>query len=777
MESSMSDTHTTHRVVFQPSGRQGEVIAGTNLLDAARALGVEIEAICSGKQTCGKCQITVEEGAYPKYGITSDPSHLTAPDGREATYFGHFAQLPGRRLACACEVAGDVVIFVPEESQARKQVVRKAATERAINVDPAVRLYYVEIEAPTLEHQLGDWDRLARELEARFDLHDLRIDPALLPGLQKTLRIDDWKATVTVWQDREVIRIQPGYVEEIYGLAVDIGTTTVAMHLCDLRTGAVLATVSQMNPQVAYGEDLMSRVSYADNNADGLATMHAAIVKSLNDLAAEAATEAGITTGAITDIVIVGNSVMHHILLGVNPTELGQSPFGPAISDAVDLKTRDLGLALAPGAQAHILPLEAGHVGADNVGVILADEPHKAPSDEIWLIVDVGTNGELLLGNRDALYSASSPTGPAFEGAQIRHGMRAAPGAIERIRVDPDTLEVNFKVIGRDAWSADWELGGGGAEERGSRGAEERGSRGAEERGSRGAEEQGSRGAPSGEQREEFASSDANSLQNADFLRDANASRVEAPVSDAARRAEAAERRRKKREALLGHGPILAAGICGSGIIEAVAELYMAGVLTPDGRFAPEIQSPRLSWQGRKAEFVIAWPHQTSTGRAITVTSDDVRNIQLGKAALYSGARLLMERIGVTRVDRILLAGAFGSYIDPKHAMVLGMIPDCDLARVTAVGNSAGDGARIALLDRSQREEARRLARWTNYIGIALEPRFQDAFVEAMPMPHAVDAFPHLEEALAEAAARRRSHGINDMVSARERRRQREAAV
>jgi uncharacterized 2Fe-2S/4Fe-4S cluster protein (DUF4445 family) len=561
------------------------------------------------------------------------------------------------------------------------------------------------------------------------------MDPHLLPGLQKTLRADDWKATVTVWQDREVIRVQPGYVEELYGLAVDIGTTTVAMHLCDLRTGAVLATVSRMNPQVAYGEDLMSRVSYADNNSDGLAAMHDVIIKALNDLAAEAAAEAGIPPDAITDIVLVGNSVMHHILLGIDPTELGQSPFGPAISDSVDIKARDLGLRLSTGARAHVLPLEAGHVGADNVGVILADEPHKAPSDEIWLIVDVGTNGEILLGNRDALYSASSPTGPAFEGAQIRHGMRAAPGAIERVRIDPVTLGVSFKVIGRDAWSEEWEQRSNGAEESVSPG-------------------------PSGA---------------AGGGSDIALPPTDIPASDEARRAAAAERRRQKRDALLGHGPILAAGIGGSGIIEAVAELFMSGLLTPDGRFAPEIRSPRLSWQGRKAEFVLAWPHQTSTGRAVTITSDDVRNIQLGKAALYSGARLLMDRIGVERVDRILLAGAFGSYIDPKHAMAIGMIPDCDLSRVTAVGNSAGDGARIALLDRNQREEARRLARWTHYVGIALEPRFQDAFVEAMPLPHAADAFPHLESVLDAAAQRRREHGINDSVTARDRRRQREA--
>jgi uncharacterized 2Fe-2S/4Fe-4S cluster protein (DUF4445 family) len=531
----------------------------------------------------------------------------------------------------------------------------------------------------------------------------------LLGELQPAIRKGDWKVTVTVWQDREAVRIQPGYTEEAYGLAVDIGSTTIAMHLCDLRTGEVLATASQMNPQVAYGEDLMSRVSYCDiNGAAGLETLHSVTIRALNDLTQEAATEADITTDAITDIVLVGNSVMHHILLNIPPRELGQSPFGPATSDAVDIKARDLGLRLARGAQAHVLPLEAGHVGADNVGVILAEEPDKAPADEVWLIVDVGTNGEILLGNSTELYSASSPTGPAFEGAQIRHGMRAAAGAIERVRIDPETLDCRFKVIGRDGWNDAWD-----------------------------AETQRQQDAGEGA---------GNSVD------------------------EAHERRLRKRRQLLGQGPVLAAGICGSGIIEAVAELFMAGMLTPDGRFAPEIVHPRLSWQGAKAEYVLAWPHESSTGRAIVITSDDVRNIQLGKAALYSGARLLMERMGVDRVTRVLLAGAFGSYIDPLHAMVLGMIPDCDLSRVATAGNSAGDGARIALLNKHEREEARRLARWTQYIGIAMEPRFQDAFVEAMPIPHVSDAFPHLAEITAAAFARRRSRGISDTVSRRSRR-------
>jgi uncharacterized 2Fe-2S/4Fe-4S cluster protein (DUF4445 family) len=686
MSNSKNGQHT-HRVVFQPSGRQGDVPDGTILLDAARAMGVEIEAICGGRQTCGKCQVTVEEGHFPKLGIQSDARNLAAADEREEQYWARHPRLPGRRLSCVCQVHGDLLIAVPEESQARKQVVRKAATDRPIVVDPPIRLYYVEIDDASLDDPLGDWDRIAAELASRFDLPGVRLDPVLLPGLQKTVRAAGRKVTVTVWQGRAAVRVVPGYSEEAYGLAVDIGTTTIAMHLCDLRTGVVLATVSQMNPQVPYGEDLMSRISFVDNRDDGLEVLHKVVIDALNKLAGQAAAEAGIQTDAITDAVLVGNTAMHHILLNVSPHELGQAPFAPVISDAVDIKARDLGLQIAPGGQVHVLPIEAGHVGADNVGVLIAEEPYKVPEEDLCLIVDVGTNGELLLGNCREVLSASSPTGPAFEGAQIRHGMRAAPGAIERVRIDGETLDVRFKVIGREAWSDAW-----------------------------------------GHQGE------------------------------------------NRREAL-----IKAAGICGSGIIEVVAELFLAGVLTPDGRFAQEVQSPRLSWQGAKAEFVLAWPEQTSTGHAVVVTSDDVRNIQLAKAALYSGARLMLERLGMDRVTRISLAGAFGSYIDPFHAMVLGMVPDCELDRVLAVGNAAGDGARIALLNREQREAARRLAREVTYIGIALEPRFQDAFVEALPIPHAVDAFPHLADVLAATAERRRARGISDNVSARQRRQGRAA--
>ncbi|MEJ2150716.1 MAG: ASKHA domain-containing protein [Chloroflexota bacterium] len=660
---------STHRLILMPSGRQGDVPHGTTVLDAARSLGVEIESICGGRQTCGKCQVAPEWGTFHKHGITSAPDHLTPPGEVEREYAeGHGIDLGERRLSCAACVEGDLLIHVPEESQARKQVVRKEASALTIEVAPALRLVYVEVE-PAVMGGPADWQRLQAALAEQWELPDLAIDPLLLRTLQKTLRAGKWAATVTVWQEREVIRIEPGYVESLYGLAVDVGSTTVAGHLCDLLTGAVLATESMMNPQVRYGEDLMSRVSYGMTEPQGVQRLHRAIIRALNELAQRAAERAGIAPGEIGDVVLVGNTVMHHLLLGIDPVELGGSPFALATQDALDLKARDLGLdQVHPAAMVHILPCIAGHVGADNVGVLLAEQPSL--DDQISLVVDIGTNAEILLGNRERMLSASSPTGPAFEGAQISHGQRAAPGAVERVRIDMEAGRVRFRVIGDERWSDEFNEG-------------------------------------------------------------------ESPG---------------------------ATGICGSGIIEVVGELFVHGLIDRGGRFAADAdrRHPCVRYTGRTAELVLATAEQTASGREIVVTQNDIRQIQLAKAALYAGARLLMDHLGVERVDRIKLAGAFGSYIDPRYAMIIGLIPDCDLARVEVIGNAAGDGARIALVNAAQREVARRAARAVEYVETAVEPHFQDYFVAAMGLPHGSEPFPHLAGIIPEASgeerpARRRS--------------------
>jgi len=659
----MSSDNDEYQVIFMPSGRRGLIKGGESVLDAARQLGVEIESICGGRLTCAKCKVHIEEGAFAKHGIVSDAGHASAASDEELSLL---ARTEGEepddacRLSCTALVQGDLMVFVPEESRANKQVIRKSATERFLDVDQAVRQVYVEVDRAVLGEHRGDWGRLQAALAEEWGLTGLHIDLPVLRRLQPVLRQGNWAVTVTLWHDREVIDVQPGYKEGVYGLAVDIGSTTVAGHLCDLRTGEVLATEAVMNPQVTYGEDLMSRVSYAMTNASGLDKMHNAIIEALNSLASRAARSAGLQMRDIHEAVLVGNTTMIHILLGINPQELGGAPFALANRDAMDVKARELGLRFHPSANVHIPPAEAGHVGADNVAVLIAEEPYRQRED--WLIVDVGTNAEILLGNNERMYSASSPTGPAFEGAQVSYGMRAAPGAIERVRIDPATWASRFRVIGEERWSDAWEIG------------------------------------------------------------------PDAPV-----------------EAQPQH---LAAGICGSGIIEVVAEMYLAGIILGDGRFNPDRPHERVIWQGKKGAYVLATGDQTTTGQAILVTQDDVRNIQLAKAALYAGTKLLMNRAAVGRVDRVILAGAFGSYIDPKYAMLLGLIPDCKLECVTAVGNAAGDGARIALLNRHKREEAIHYARWVTYIETAVDPDFQTEFVGAIHIPHATDAFPNLESTL-----------------------------
>ncbi len=642
-------------VIFMPSGRRGRVTPGQSLLDAARQMGVEIESICGGRLTCGKCKVQIEEGNFQKHGVVSTQTNLSPP-GKEESHLLERMNSADCRLSCSAYVHGDMLVTVPEESRAQKQIIRKSATERIIEIVPTIRQVYVELDQPQLGEHRGDWGRLQDALAQQWQLNNLTIDLKTLQRLQANLRTGKWAVTVTLWQDKEVIAVRAGYEEGAYGLAVDIGSTTIAGHLCNLRSGDILATESLMNPQVTYGEDLMSRVSYAMMHNDGLDKMHKVVIEALQKLASRAAKAAGIRTQEIYDAVMVGNTTMIHILLGINPVELGAAPFALANRDAMDIKARDLALRLHPGAYIHVMPAEAGHVGADNVAVLIAEEPYQ--QDSKMLIVDVGTNAEIALGNRDWMFSASSPTGPAFEGAQIAYGIRATPGAIERVRIDPLTKAARFRVIGEEKWSDEWLVG------------------------------------------------------------------PDIPAADQPNH--------------------LAIGICGSGIIEAVAEMYLAGIILPDGAFNKAVASEHTEWEGRKGAYILATGEQTATNEPILVTQDDVRNIQLAKAALYAGAKLLMNRAEVQAVDKIILAGAFGSFIDPKYALVLGLIPDCNLDKIYAVGNAAGDGARIALLNRNKRQEAQEIAHWIKYIETAIDPDFQSEFVNAIHLPNKVDPFPHL---------------------------------
>ena len=648
-----------HLVVFTPSGKRGRFAMGTPILTAARQLGVDLDSVCGGRGICSKCQIAPSYGDFPKHGVTVRDGALSEWNAVEDRYKRVRGLKDGRRLGCQATVQGDIVVDVPPESQVHRQVVRKAASTRPITMDPATRLVLIDVLEPDMHEPSGDLERVQAALLAQWQIDNVAAGLPLLRKLQPALRKGKWQVSLALHQPAgsnttHILDIWPGLHEGgLYGLAVDLGSTTIAAHLCDLTTGAVLASAGVMNPQIRFGEDLMSRVSYVMMNPGGDVDMTRVVREAIDTLVIEIATEAAIDPTLIMEAVIVCNPVMHHLLLGIDPVELGQAPFALATSGSLTLAASDLDLgAVNASAQVYILPCIAGHVGADAAAVALSEEPDK--SEDLVLIVDVGTNAEILLGNRDRVLACSSPTGPAFEGAQISSGQRAAPGAIERIEIDPATKAPRFRVIGSDLWSDDPGF--------------------------------------------------------AEATKDSGIT-----------------------------------GICGSGIIEAVAEMRMAGLLDPSGLIgsAEQTGTDRCEPTGRTHAYLV---HDATDqgGPRITVTQGDIRAIQLAKSALYAGARLLMDQLHVDKVDRVVLAGAFGAHISPKHAMVLGMIPDAPLDKVSSAGNAAGHGARIALCNRGARERIEVTVGQIHKVETAVEPRFQEHFVAANAIPHATDPFPEL---------------------------------
>ncbi len=644
---------TQHRIVFTPSGKRGEFDDGVSVLEAARKLGVDLDSVCGGRGICSRCQIEIAEGEFAKHAILSSQDHATPWNAVEQRYVDKRGPLgPGRRLGCQAKLCGDLVVDVPPESQVHRQVVRKRAETHPIDIDPVVRLHYVEVAEPDMHDPSSDLRRLQLALGEQWSLNDTRASLPVLAGLQKVLRAGEWKVTVAVRKGEEIVAIYPGFVDRAYGVAFDIGSTTIAAHLCDLETGEVLASHGLMNPQIRFGEDLMSRVSYVMMNPGGEKELISTVRSAVDSLIGDAAKDAGVERPSILEVTIAGNPIMHHLFLGLDPTELGGAPFALTLDGGYEARASELGLSIAPGGYVYALPCIAGHVGADAAGVALAEAPYL--SDELTLIADVGTNAEILFGNKDGILACSSPTGPAFEGAQISCGQRAAPGAIERVRIDRETLEPRYKVIGCDLWSN--EAG--------------------------------------------FAEATASSGVT---------------------------------------------GVCGSGIIEVIAEMFLSGIIGQDGLFDGSLaeKTKRIEVVGRSFAYVL-----NEGEPRLLIYQTDVRAIQLAKAALYAGAKLLIDKRGAGAPKRVTLVGAFGSHIDTTYAMALGLIPDCDLARVVNGGNSAGTGARIALLNLASRAEIEDVVRRIEKIETAIEPNFQAEFVAAMAFPHARDSFENLARAI-----------------------------
>jgi len=637
-------------VVFTPSGKRGNFSQGTTVLEAARKLGVDLDSVCGGRAICGRCQIKLSEGSFAKHGIESRSEHLSVPTETESSFFKALGKNADRRLACSTHIRSNVVIDIPADSQVHKQVVRKRLDVHNIEVDPSIRLYFVEVAEANMHDPSGDLQRLMEALEFEWDLTELQIPPNLLALLQPALRKGKWQVTVAIAERSRVLAVWPGFHDQVYGMSIDVGSTTIAAHLIDLSSGKALASSGLMNPQIRFGEDLMSRVSYVMMNPGGEVELTLSVRAAIRELVDATSEEADIDKTSIMEMVFVGNPVMHHLLLGINPVELGGAPFALATDSAVRTTSKDMELNVNPNAEIYVLPCIAGHVGADAAAVVLSEAPYQR--DELTLIVDVGTNAEIVLGNRKKMLAASSPTGPAFEGAQISCGQRAAPGAIERVRIDRQTLQPRFRVIGSELWSDDPGF--------------------------------------------------AESIEE-----------------------------------------IGVTGVCGSGIIELIAELFLAEVITADGIIdgTKSSISERVFLNGK------TWAYRLHTGNVdLILVQNDVRAIQLAKAALFAGAKLLMDKMHVESVDRIRLAGAFGAHIDVKYAMVLGMIPDCTLAHVTSAGNAAGSGATIALLDQKARSEIEAEVRRIEKIETAIEPLFQQHFIEAMAFPHATLKFVELSK-------------------------------
>ena len=675
-------------VLFMPSGKRGRFPVGTPVLDAARQLGVYVESVCGGRATCGRCQIEVQEGNFAKHKIVSSLDHIS-PKGAKEERYERVRGLPEhRRLSCSAMIQGDLVIDVPQDTVINAQVVRKAATDRVIERNSAVQMCYVEVEEPDMHKPLGDLDRLKAVLEKDWGWKDLLVAPYLIPQVQQILRKGEWAVTAAIHRDMDssrpfIIALYPGLKNEAYGIACDIGSTTIAMHLVSLLSGRVIASSGTSNPQIRFGEDLMSRVSYVMMNPDGREAMTKAVRQAVNELIGKVCAEGGIDRHDIFDCVFVGNPIMHHLFLGIDPTELGQAPFALAVSGALQFWASDIDIEVNRGARLYTLPCIAGHVGADAAGATLSEGPYR--QDRMMLLVDVGTNAEIVLGNRARVVAASSPTGPAFEGAEISSGQRAAPGAIERVRIDPETLEPKYRIIGVDKWS------------------------------------------------------DEEGFDDASWATGVT-------------------------------------GICGSAIIEVVAEMYLSGIISEDGVVDGSLaaKSPRIIQNGRTFSYLLREGRQGEP--RITVTQNDIRAIQLAKAALYAGVKLLMEKQGVDHVDTIRFAGAFGSFIDPKYAMVLGLIPDCDLSEVKAVGNAAGTGALMALLNRDHRREIEQQVRKIEKIETALEPNFQQLFIDAMAMPNKVDPFPRLAEQVKLPPRKVLADGVGGDAAPRRRSREERAA-
>jgi uncharacterized 2Fe-2S/4Fe-4S cluster protein (DUF4445 family) len=604
---------------FEPDGVKAEFEKGITILDALREIGLSIRSECGGRGICGKCKVIIQDQSSIS-GIVEKDRVLSIPE-LESNY----------RLACSTMAIADSTITIPNESRMAIRKILVEGTERQVTVNSAIRKVYIELPEPSLSDIRSDVQRLIDSLKDIYGIETTGIDYPLLKKLPQILHDSNWRVTLTVWDDKEIIAVEAGDTTDIaYGVAVDIGTSKIISYLSNLTTGELVSTGFLENPQVRYGEDIISRISYASKGEEALEELHRLLIDGVNTVIYEACRTSESRPEHIYDITVVGNTAMHHIFLGIQPIRLASSPYVPAVNDSVKIKARDLALKTNPGANVHVLPVIAGFVGADAVADIISTGIYE--SNKLSLMVDIGTNTEVMLGDKHGILACSCASGPAFEGAHIKCGMKAVTGAIERLKITPEDYEVEYQTIG-------------------------------------------------------------------------NAKPI---------------------------------GLCGSAMIDAVADLLRRRIIDRNGRFNISTSTPKLRNLNQEKEFLLVSKSENNATRDIVITQRDIREIQLAKAAIYTGCSILMKRKKIKSEDikKFYVAGSFGNYLNLENAKLIGMIPDIPKEHIAFVGNAAGAGARMALISKKHRRMVALIPKKVQYVELALDADFQKEFVSAMYFPH-----------------------------------------
>lgn len=633
---------------FEPISRRVLLTNDISIYDLLSELSIRIRSICGGVGTCGKCRILIQKGK----------EYLIPPGKTEKNFLDQGELKEGWRLACQSKIdmrklhslekvtTPQFRIFLPNELILEEFNILTSGMNNEVRLFPMVKKYYLEVNIPSLKDPKADVERIITKLlsvdEDLRNVNQINVDFKLLDVIPKLLRENNHKITIALWNNNTIIACEPGNtVNDNYGVAFDIGTTTVVGYLLNLNSGKIHAISSCLNSQTAYGEDLITRITLIKNDKKNLDVLNSTIISDMNEILSKVCINASVDSSQIYEASIVGNSVMHHILLGIDPINIGLSPFIPVIQKGLNVKAEKLNINILKNGNIYTAPIISGFVGADTIGVILSSKIYE--KKDLTLAIDIGTNGEIIIGNRKILAVGSCAAGSALEGAHISSGMRAAAGAIDTLKIIPETFEVNFSTI-------------------------------------------------------------------------------------------------KKRKPL---------GICGSGLVDAVSEMLRSKILTRSGNFNKEfLNHERINKTEKKTEFIIVKKNETSLGKNITITQKDIRQIQMAKAAFYSGMRLILKHLGEKLVlKQVYLAGAFGNYINKGNAKFIGMIPDIPDNKIYQIGNAAGIGAQHCLLNKNLRVKAKNLLKEIQYIEIAVKEDFQKEFAEAMYFPHLnLDLFSSLKE-------------------------------